>query len=479
MMRMIISITILLLILLTACSFTTASTDKKASEQSKGDNETQLNFEIESIIEEYEDYRLAVHYPQTSNDQLNQIIVDYVKKNIAKFKQDSYQLKQEENSKEPHEFNIDFELLHTSGGIVSIEFKEVVDFGGEHPVIGNSVLNFDVSKGKRLKVAHLFKKDSDYLGKLSEYVINQLLINERLESGFDEDWVKRSILPQEESFQKFSFNEDGMTFYYQPSNEKKTAPVVKVTVPQYQLSDIMKERYSQALKHNNPEQEPLSKNLSSSFKDTKRSTKQLRKRQKDKQIALTFDDGPHPIVTKQVLEELETYGGKATFFVLGNRLAYYPELVKQIAASGHEIGNHSWNHRELTRLEPSAIEEQLHRTSAKLEELTGKHPRIVKAPYGHVNKEVQQVAGLPIINSHNIETWRLSEPQSIIKEVMAKAEDGAIISLQEASPYVDKVIEPLLRRLDEEGYQFVTVSELKKEEQTDMAGAVPVLAWLP
>ncbi|WP_218131881.1 polysaccharide deacetylase family protein [Thalassobacillus cyri] len=473
---MIISITILLLILLTACS--TASTDKKASGQSEGNKDTQLNFEIESIIEEYEDYRLAVHYPQTSNDQLNQIILDYVKKNIANFKQDSYQLKQEENSKASHEFNIDFELLHTSGGIVSIEFKEVTDFGTDQPVIGNSVLNFDLSKGKRLKLAHLFKKDSDYLSKLSEYVINQLRTNERLEAGFDEGWIKRSILPQEESFQVFSFNEDGITLYYQPSNKEKKAPVVKVTVPEYQLIDIMKERYSQALKHNNPE--PLSKNLSSSSKDIQQSTKQLRDRQKNKRIALTFDDGPHPIVTKQVLEELETYGGNATFFVLGNRLAYYPELVKQIAASGHEIGNHSWNHRELTRLEPSAIEEQLHRTSAKLEELTGKYPRIVKAPYGHVNKEVQQVAGLPIINnSHDIETWRLADPQSIINEVMTKAEDGAIISLQEASPYVDKVIEPLLRRLNEEGYQFVTVSELRKEEQTDMAGAPPVLAWLP
>ncbi|WP_028784238.1 polysaccharide deacetylase family protein [Thalassobacillus devorans] len=478
MKQMIISVTILLLLLLTACSLTSATTDEKASEQSGSNNNAQLNVEIESIIEEYEDYRLAVHFPQTSNAQLNQIILDYVKKEIAKFKQESYQLKQEEGSEKPHEFNIDFELLHTSGGVVSIEFKEFVDYGKKQPVIGTNVLNFDVAKGKRLQLVHLFKKDSDYLSKLSQYVINQLRTHERLGSGFDEEWMEQAILPQEKSFRMFTLHEDGMTFYYQPSNNKKTAPVLKVTVPEYQLTDMMKERYIEVMKHDSSE--PLSENLSSSSEETQRSTKQLMDKQQGKQIALTFDDGPHPTVTKQVLEELEAYGGKATFFVLGNRLAYYPELVKKIAANGHEIGNHSWNHRELTRLEPSAIEEQLQRTSAKLQELTGKKPGVVKAPYGHVDKKVQQAAGVPIIhNTHDIEIWRLTDPQAIINEVMAHAEDGAIISLQEASPYVSNVIDPLLRRLHEEGYQFVTVSQLRSDGQADMAGNPPVLSSLP
>src|SRR5690606_12515334 len=83
----------------------------------------------------------------------------------------------------------------------------------------------------------------------------------------------------------------------------------------------------------------------------------------DKKIALTFDDGPHPKLTRQILKTLEKYEAKATFFVVGQEVKEHPEILKEVHSAGHEIGNHTFNHEKLTKLEPEKIKQQIQSTN--------------------------------------------------------------------------------------------------------------------
>jgi peptidoglycan-N-acetylglucosamine deacetylase len=97
-------------------------------------------------------------------------------------------------------------------------------------------------------------------------------------------------------------------------------------------------------------------------------------------IAMTFDDGPHPILTPRLLDILKARGIKATFFLIGQNAAAHPDIVRRIAAEGHEIGNHSWSHRQLTKLNPAALRQELERTSSTIAELIGKPVLVMDHP---------------------------------------------------------------------------------------------------
>src|SRR6185312_17561707 len=99
-----------------------------------------------------------------------------------------------------------------------------------------------------------------------------------------------------------------------------------------------------------------------------------------KQVALTFDDGPDPKVTMQILETLEKYNAKATFFMLGSRVEYYPEIAKHIADAGHELGNHTWNHPDLTKASVEKIRDEINRTSSIIENVTGMQSTVFRPP---------------------------------------------------------------------------------------------------
>src|SRR5581483_9760886 len=112
----------------------------------------------------------------------------------------------------------------------------------------------------------------------------------------------------------------------------------------------------------------------------------------ERTIALTFDDGPHPELTPQLLEILERQQVPATFFVVGTCAQRWPEVVRRAFSAGHEIGNHSWSHPFLTECSAARVTQEIERTDALLHDLTGERPNTVRPPYGAVNGEIRQIA---------------------------------------------------------------------------------------
>jgi peptidoglycan/xylan/chitin deacetylase (PgdA/CDA1 family) len=185
------------------------------------------------------------------------------------------------------------------------------------------------------------------------------------------------------------------------------------------------------------------------------------------EIALTFDDGPNPPYTSQILTILHTYGVKATFFVIGTNAATYPNLVQQEYQDGHVVGNHTWTHPDLTQLTVFQVRDQLQRTSEEMRAITGVSPSIFRPPGGNFNETVQSVAaslGLStIVWDVDPRDWSQPGVDVIIQRVLATVHNGSIILLHDGGGDRSETVAALptiITTLEQRGFQFVTIPRL-------------------
>ena len=180
----------------------------------------------------------------------------------------------------------------------------------------------------------------------------------------------------------------------------------------------------------------------------------------NKLIALTFDDGPN-YNTNKVLDVLEKYNITATFFVLGSKIKGNEYILKRIVNSGHQIGNHTFNHLLLTRYDEETVLEEIKSTSDLIFEVTGTYPSLFRPSYGSVNSKIKKVSECPII-IWDIDTldWKYHNSDRIAKRVINKARDGDIVLMHDVYSATANSLNVIIPKLQEKGYTFVTVSEL-------------------
>lgn len=180
-------------------------------------------------------------------------------------------------------------------------------------------------------------------------------------------------------------------------------------------------------------------------------------------VALTFDDGPS-LVTPKILKTLEKYTAKATFFMVGNRVGSYPQIVSQVHAQGSEIMGHTWSHKELTRLSKEAIQKEIADTNQAIYNAAGVSPLFVRPPYGAVNntvREATQEMGIIMVNwSVDPEDWKTKNSNAIYNHIMSKVTDGSIILCHDLYETTNAAMERVIPDLIARGYQLVTVSDL-------------------
>lgn len=183
---------------------------------------------------------------------------------------------------------------------------------------------------------------------------------------------------------------------------------------------------------------------------------------KKKHIALTFDDGPHATNTKTVLNALEKYKCKATFFVLGQNInATTGKLLKRANSLGCEIANHSYSHPSLTSLSTASIKSQMSRTDTKVVKYIDKKTALVRPPYGAISSKVKKAVGKPAI-LWNVDTldWKYRDSARLKKYVPAHAADGNIVLMHDIHATTAKSVASICSSLKSKGYEMVTVTEL-------------------
>lgn len=178
-------------------------------------------------------------------------------------------------------------------------------------------------------------------------------------------------------------------------------------------------------------------------------------------IAFTFDDGPFTKVDQRILDVLDTYGGRATFFIVGSRVNDYKDTLKRIHDSGSEIGNHTYNHKNLENLAPEEVISQIEMTNDAVEAVTGFRPKLVRVPYGAFKGQVSGLVSYPMIQ-WNIDTedWSSKDKDAILSALLSQARDGSIILMHDLYPSTAEAFEAAIPQLAAQGYQFVTVSEM-------------------
>lgn len=187
----------------------------------------------------------------------------------------------------------------------------------------------------------------------------------------------------------------------------------------------------------------------------------LRKIDKNKKmVALTYDDGPS-IYTPRILKTLKENNSVATFFVVGNRVPMYSDTVKKAYGMGCEIGNHTYEHKILTRADTAGIRNQVSRTNVAVKKITGTAPIVMRPPGGAVNNMVKSQTGMPMI-LWSIDTldWRTRNAASTKTAVLDHVKDGDIVLMHDLYEATANASTTIIPTLVERGYQLVTVSEL-------------------
>ncbi|MDZ5471578.1 polysaccharide deacetylase family protein [Bacillus sp. 31A1R] len=479
MIKRILPILFILLVVI-ACEFRNeeqvlpVETKTKNEEVIKSTSSKYPGIEVESKIVENDHYRYAVHYPifnkSKIDTQVRSILNDRINTFVEKF------TNKEKIEGWPHHYNVDFRIEYLTKELVSLVFTESTFLGDEKVIKERTIpMNFYLETGKQIILEDIFLNEG-YLEKLSKISVEQLKSDDTIKKSLQSDWLNIGTKPIRSNFRQFHFTNKELTIQFgenQVGPEEIGSPVIVISWDE--LEFLIKDDFLPLLEKEKRNKKDKEEKKVVTEKKTKEKTKKSKKGSVKKRVAFTFDDGPHGQYTKEILDYFDDNHGKATFFVLGNRVNYYPELITRIHEEGHEIGNHTWNHKQLTLLKNSDIESQLKKTSKAIYSITGTKPTLLRPPYGSTNQVVSEVVNLPII-LWSIDTldWKSRNTKTIVNHVMTNVTDGDIILMHDIHQSSADAVKILLEKLSEQGYEFVTVSEILgfNEDHVPVSGKV-------
>jgi peptidoglycan/xylan/chitin deacetylase (PgdA/CDA1 family) len=414
------------------------------------------NFNLETRKKVTNTYRFSIRTLLTESEHINQSIQAWIKKEEDRFL--VYVEKNKSVFDEDHraQLHIHVNMNKVTNDLHSVTFdlNEKLDEGRKKKVV--KTFNMDLVENKVLILSDVLNLDDSNLDGI------RLIIKEQLEmEGSDRkersEWVEEAFESPDQL--NWLITQDVLTIYF----HDHFSPI-KVDIPIEKLVPFLKEKIIHRLNIKivvEKEEMILDPN--------------------GKYIALTFDDGPSPSVTPRILETLKEHHAKATFFMLGSQVKYHPELAKRVAEEGHEIGNHTGNHPVLTKLTEEQIRQEIEGTSQIIEEVVGQLPIRIRPPYGIYNEVVEKIAyenDAPIILwSVDSLDWKSRNAETVNHLVLEKIFPGSIVLLHDIYPTTADALPAVMTALKNEGYQFVTVSELLTLQEMNGIGPYHGVAY--
>lgn len=189
----------------------------------------------------------------------------------------------------------------------------------------------------------------------------------------------------------------------------------------------------------------------------------------DKLVCFTFDDGPYAPVTNKILDTLEKYNGRATFFVVGDRADTYSDEIIRASKMGCEIGTHTYSHVNLNSLSVSEMQEEIKKSCDAISKYTGKKVKVLRPPEGAADDTVKANVGMPMVLwSVDSRDWDYRNADKDYQTVMDNVFDGSIVLMHDLYPATADAVARLIPELAKQGYKFVTFSELMKIRGVDV-----------
>ncbi len=394
-------------------------------------NNILLNKNIETIIEENNpNYLISINYPSTNIKKLDTILKKEIDDTIKLFKKEYVDY----NNKEKSELNIDYTYSLINERYINVTLTIFINKPYlAHPITYLKTYVFDIKTNKLLTINDL---TNDNLSTILE---------QQLKNKYKDCILEEKINLNKDTL--FTFSDTILTIYFNPYIlTSGYCGIIKLQIPLTNINlkipiSLDEEETNTTINIANE------KNIIDINKPV---------------VALTFDDGPSKY-TDEILELLKKYNINATFFVLGNKVKHYSETIKKTLELGNEIGNHSYNHKQLTKLSIIELQEQINKTQDIIKEITGYTPKLLRPTYGEINNTIRENTNLKIVlwNVDSLD-WKKKNSNDIASSVIKNTKNGSIILMHDTKKRTIEALEIIIPKLLEKEYQFVTISELEE-----------------
>ena len=404
-----------------------------------------LNIEGEEIheIKEEENYTLKIDYPVLANATIEEEVKEFITTKKEEF------LKTAESLGEITETKLDLSITYTLNSLFDYQALHVNVYtytGGAHYIKEEKSYYFHPETGEKVDITNFLNENKlEELSNLAYYYTLKYYQDNNRE--YDEDWIKEGTSAKKENFTNFNFKENGLELFfvlYQvgPHSDGE----IKIEIPEEKLEGIVKEEYLS-----------IEKEL---IQVTNPSKRDLSKFEGKKLLAFTFDDGPSDAPTNKLLDNLDKYDARVTFFVLGSRVNTYQNSLKRAYEMGNLIGSHTYSHLNLFKLGDYDIMKEINNTNDAIESIIGIRPDKLRAPYGNTNEHIREISNMySILWDIDTEDWKYKDAEKIKDNIVSHAHDGAIILLHDI--YMTSVEGALLAMEElKDEYAFVTIDEM-------------------
>ncbi|KYG90087.1 1,4-beta-xylanase [[Bacillus] sp. KCTC 13219] len=394
----------------------------------------------------------AIQYPQSNSDSFNEAVTEFIaaskKTYIAEMRLEK---NVDNNEVEPGELNIIFETYPYKEHYYSFVLKKKLRTNNSDEMTVTTYF-YNNETGELLDIRAILGEDLKNLEVFSTHIRSQITDSIEFEGHLLEEEMLAKTEPKWRLFERFSIQNEALVLYFDSGEiASPEMGISTVTTSLSYINPILAEQFQEQM---------VSTDTIISNPDT--STDSV-EQDHIKRVALTFDDGPDPKVTRQVLQLLEQYNAKATFFMLGSRVQYYPEIAQEVYNAGHEVGNHSWSHPVLTKLTSKQVLAEYNSTEQAIKQAIGQSATVFRPPYGATNQRVNGLIPIPSVN-WTIDTldWKHRDAKQLLPIIKNHMHNNAIILMHDIHASTADGLEAVLQYLIEEGYTFVTVSEVLK-----------------
>jgi peptidoglycan/xylan/chitin deacetylase (PgdA/CDA1 family) len=422
------------------------------------------------LFEWDESFSLYAAYPKVmGRNKISSELRGIVQNKAELFKDEAETAPPADDAAKP-ELTITYKTYKYENNMISIKFVTDAHTGATFTDGFISTYVYDLKTEKRMSLKDVFNSNTGYLHTISGLVRDKLQYNPILQSSADKTLFEEGIAPRKSNYSNFVIENGCVRFFF---NRLQIAPAedgtFEVALSFESLAGVLRpeimnppEPQPQNGESGGPDpQEALPVFLQSGGGEMKAFGLEGIDPLQDKVVALTFDDGPNPSTTGQILNALKKYGGHATFFLVGDMAEEYPSTVRKIYAAGNEIGNHSYSHADFFKLSMDEILDEIDKNNRILYGILGVRPILVRAPYGNVNLEIAKKIGRPCVQwTVDSEDWKNLDEDMDYHMVMDDIKDGDIVLMHDIYQPSADAAERIIRDLNKKGYKLVTISQM-------------------
>ena len=398
--------------------------------------------------------KVSIEYPITENEKINRLISESIDKIDRDF-QNTVLLATVFDK--PMTETISYQVTHNTSEALSIVVNIKQDMNGAHPASMTQFWTFDKKSGEVVGLADFTEQSDEAAEAIMSAAKDNIsqTIKQRQQPEID-----LNEIINKEALSNFIITNNGNSLAW-PLGQASLLPSsygeLTITVPISSVSKYLQNPTARKLANIPKPPEPKPELAPAPAAPTPAPTTG------NKVIALTFDDGPGPY-TAHLLDILDQYGAKATFFLIGSKVSGQSSVVRSIQARGHQLGNHSWSHPELPKLSVDQIAGEIDRTNEAIRQATGVKPSILRPPYGAVNGVVLEQLRLrnmsSILWSVDTRDWADRNSQIVCSRAVAGARPGAVILMHDIHQTSVNAVPCILSSLKQQGYSFVTIQRL-------------------